>query len=428
MTVGNTTEKSRPRLLLSAFAFDSAGGSEAGLGWKIAKGLSAEYDVTVLTGNLRSGPKNAQLVKRTEQACAENGAITQVVIEGNRRAKRLAKLSGRPGCWWLYYQGYREWQNQAYIEASVLHADRPFDLCHHLNYIGFREPGYLWKLGIPHFWGPISGSPMVPLAFLKTFSVGQIYRWGGRNIGNFWQMRFSRRCKVAAAASAKIWAVSQTDRDMVVDQWNADADELLETGCEIGQQVPVRKVQLGEPLRFVWSGRFDPIKVLPLVLEALIEVKDQPWELHVLGDGPEACRWAPLILEGPMRERIKWHGMVDRDTALQVMNRAHVLLHSSVKEGTPHVVLEALSLGLPVVCHDACGMGVAVDESCGIKVPLVNPEASVDGFRGAIQRLLTEPGLVEALSAGAGRRARSLSWETKVAAFSSAYREALQDE
>jgi glycosyltransferase involved in cell wall biosynthesis len=70
-------------------------------------------------------------------------------------------------------------------------------------------------------------------------------------------------------------------------------------------------------------------------------------------------------------------------------------------------------------------MGIAVDERCGLKVPLLDPETSTAGFQAAIRRLLTEPELLPTLSAGAYQRAAELSWESKVEAFSQAYREAI---
>ncbi len=124
-------------------------------------------------------------------------------------------------------------------------------------------------------------------------------------------------------------------------------------------------------------------------------------------------------------DRIVWHGMIPRDKALAMMNDCDVLVHTSVKEGTPHVVLEALGMGIPVICHDACGMGIAVDSRCGLKIPLADPATSVEGFRAALLRLIEEPRLLETLSGGALARAAELDWDTKVNRFLAAYSEAL---
>jgi glycosyltransferase involved in cell wall biosynthesis len=109
------------------------------------------------------------------------------------------------------------------------------------------------------------------------------------------------------------------------------------------------------------------------------------------------------------------------------MARGHVLIHSSVKEGTPHVVLESMAQGMPVICHDACGMGVAVDENSGIKVPLHDPATSVAGFRNAILRLCNEPDLLSKLSQGALARATQLTWDNKVKQVADTYHKILSE-
>ena len=76
---------------------------------------------------------------------------------------------------------------------------------------------------------------------------------------------------------------------------------------------------------------------------------------------------------------------------------------------------------MPVICHDACGMAVAVDGSCGIKIPLVNPRESIAGFRAALERLLGDPQLVGQLSRGALQRAAQLGWDAKVQEIARAY-------
>lgn len=421
---------SRPslRILLSAFAFKPGGGSEAGLGWRIASGLAREHSVTVIYGNLRTGPISSKEKEAIDKACREVGNLRANVVEGDTAAKRLAALCRLPGMWWLYYQAYRRWQRSALAKARELNSESQFDATHHLNYIGFREPGELWKLGLPHFWGPLSGSPMVPWSFLRTFRAEQIYRWGGRNVGNWWQMRFSRRCRNAAKASRKIWAVADSDQKMVEMYWGASAETLLETGAEMSAEYRVREYSPGDTLRLIWCGRFDSIKMLPVVLKALDQLSSYSWQLDILGDGPEGPAWRTVANRLSTSKRFHWRGMLPREAALQTMAKSHALVHSSVKEGTPHVVLEALGLGLPVVCHDACGMGAAIDHRCGLKIPLKDPAVSIEGFASALRRLMVEPGLVSRLSAGAGIRASELSWESKIAIISAEYRSTLRND
>lgn len=208
---------------------------------------------------------------------------------------------------------------------------------------------------------------------------------------------------------------------MVTDVWGCKVEPMLETGASLVEGVTPRMLARGETLKLVWSGLFQGRKALPLVLEALGTLKDRKWTLSILGNGPEAQSWKDIARTIDVADRIEWCGMLPRDGALEVMRDSHVLLHSSLKEGTPHVVLEALALGVPVICHDACGMGTAVTDSCGIKIPMINPRVSVAGFRQALQRVLDEPELVERLSRGAIQRASELSWQSNMDRYSRAY-------
>jgi glycosyltransferase involved in cell wall biosynthesis len=201
---------------------------------------------------------------------------------------------------------------------------------------------------------------------------------------------------------------------------------MIETGAELSNSARIRKRCDNTPLVLCWSGLFCGIKALPLLLRALAGLRNHDWILHVIGDGPEKANWMKELHFLNLGDRIVFHGQVTRVQALEIMDMADVLVHSSVKEGTPHVVLEALSSGMPVICHDACGMGVAVDESCGIKVPLVEPEASVAGFRSAIKRMLVQPDLLEGLSRGALARSVELSWSRKIEHYLAAYAETMR--
>ena len=85
------------------------------------------------------------------------------------------------------------------------------------------------------------------------------------------------------------------------------------------------------------------------------------------------------------------------------------------------IVMQALAVGLPVICHDIGGMSAAIDESCGIKVPLRGAEDSVREFADAIARLVEGKELVNELSEGALSRAQALSWEENVRKIATTY-------
>jgi glycosyltransferase involved in cell wall biosynthesis len=148
--------------------------------------------------------------------------------------------------------------------------------------------------------------------------------------------------------------------------------------------------------------------------------KDQQYHLDILGTGPLTMKCQTLSRRLGLEPIVTWHGQLAQRDALAVMSKAHALLHTSVSEGTPAVVLEALAAGMPVLCHDACGMKFAVTDQCGIKIPQQDPETSIKGFCDALQRL-ADPLVYNRLSVGALNRASELTWDSKVAKISEAY-------
>ena len=144
-------------------------------------------------------------------------------------------------------------------------------------------------------------------------------------------------------------------------------------------------------------------------------------ETVVLGGGPLTGEWQRLTGALGLRDRVRFAGKLPLADALAEVRAADVMAFTSVQEGTPAAVLEALSLGVPVVCHYACGMGVAVTDACGIKVPMRNVPTSVAGFAAALRRVRDEPALLARLSAGALRRTEELGWPHKARQIDEAY-------
>jgi glycosyltransferase involved in cell wall biosynthesis len=158
---------------------------------------------------------------------------------------------------------------------------------------------------------------------------------------------------------------------------------------------------------------------------AQLQRQSLPIQVTVLGDGPEAGRWRQLADSLGVSNQLKWTGKLPRKDALLEVQRADVMAFTSLQEGTPHAVLEALSLGLPVICHDACGMGAAVTNECGIKVPMQSPQASIAGFASALRLFCDKPDELARLSAGALRRATELGWAAKGLQIARAYDQVL---
>jgi glycosyltransferase involved in cell wall biosynthesis len=395
------------------------------MGWNICRELAAWHDVTVLCAPGTPGEDHSIHRLEIEAYQRENGPVPGLTFHFvsppvlSRLCQRESGLMRRT----LYYSGYAAWQRAAYRAALELHRAQPFDLAHQLNITGYREPGYLWKLPIPFVWGPVGGAADIPPVFFPLMSVSDRRFYRMRNWGNAIQKRFGRRCRQAAEKASRIWAIGAENHEMARDRWGVDADDMLESGTGAITGVRPKVREPGQPLRLIWSGVHIGRKALPILLHALAQLKNAtvPIQGTILGDGPETGRWQHLADELGVSTQLKWTGKLPRKDALVEVERAEVMVFTSLQEGTPHAVLEALSLGLPVICHDACGMGAAVTDECGIKVAMQSPRESITGFASALRRLCQSPTELTRLSAGALRRATDLTWAAKGIEIARAY-------
>ncbi len=59
--------------------------------------------------------------------------------------------------YYSFYFAYKQWEKEAYKVITKSSIIANIDLIHFVGPVGYREPGYLWKLPKPYIWGPIGG-------------------------------------------------------------------------------------------------------------------------------------------------------------------------------------------------------------------------------------------------------------------------------
>lgn len=406
----------RLRVLIGAYALSPSRGSEPGVGWGICRALADLHDITILCARGMNGQNDSDFENEINAHLAEQGPIPGMTLHYVPRPPLSRWLQNERELFrrTVYYAGYKSWQKAALAEARRLHAERPFDIVHQVNITGFREPGYLWKLPIPFVWGPIGGGANIPSAYLPIMGWLDRLFYPIRNTINEIQKRTAFRPRRAAARARHLWTIGHQSTDMVEKIWGYPSDVMLETGCMKRADARIRRRDVSKPLRVIWSALHIGRKALPILLRAVHRLGPDPRvEIVVLGGGPLTDQWKAETAALGLQEKVRFTGGLSLPAALAEVQQADVMAFTSVQEGTPVAVLEALSLGVPLICHDACGMGVAVDERCGIKVPMEGVEPSIAGFAAALKRLIDEPDLLGRLSSGALVRSEELSWEHK---------------
>lgn len=398
------------RLLITAYHYDSAYSMESRLAWQRAQHAAAEYDVTVLCQeNSWPTPRGA------DEAAVETVAVPHTSFE------RMLMCSAA-----TYYLGYRSWQRRLYRKAARLHAERRFDLVHHVSFCGYREPGFCWRLDAPFVWGPVGGTPQFPTAFLGELDVASAAKEMLRNVANFCQLRLDSRIRQAARRASAVLAANRQVAADVQRFFGVTPQVQLETGVAPVRELPREPRDPAAPLKILWAGRLRPWKALPLLLKALAQLPpDCKWVLRVLGEGPCEARWRHLAERLGIASHIEWAGwsppLADQ---LPHYDWADVFAFTSLRDTSGTGLLEALAAGAPIIGLDHQGAADVMTDWCAVRVPATTPASAIAGFRDAVERLSTDHAQLAQLSAAAIERARLFTWQRQWEATREIYAEA----
>jgi glycosyltransferase involved in cell wall biosynthesis len=325
------------------------------------------------------------------------------------------------------YVSYNLWQRRAFRVAQKLHAEIGFDLVHHVTIIGFREPGYLWKLGPPFIWGPIGGTQNYPWRFLGEAGLAGGVREAFRTLVNRLQLSYSRRVRDAGNQAAVVLTANSTGQ--------ADFERILGVSstrmAEIGiwgrcTQTPERSSC--DRIQILWCGTLEPRKAISLLLKALAQLTGKvEFELHVIGKDLARGRYQRLARKIGIDRYVIWHGEMPHTAALRFFTEADVFVFTSLRDTGGTVVLEAMAAGLPLICLDHQGAHDSVSDECGIKIPVTTPGEVIAGLSDAILDLAKDPARRYRLGRRALERVKAYHWHTRGKELGALYRRALGD-
>ena len=139
---------------------------------------------------------------------------------------------------------------------------------------------------------------------------------------------------------------------------------------------------------FGFVGRLVPIKNVPLLIEAFARVHRQlpATRLIVVGDGEVRADAERMIAEHDLQSAIELTGW--REDLATVYRQFDILVLTSLNEGTPVAVIEAMAAALPVVATDVGGVADVIEHE---RTGLLVPSGSVAELAAAMVRLAQDP-------------------------------------
>lgn len=397
-------------VLINAYACSPNMGSEPGMAWNWCVNLAKDCELHIIT--------EGEFKDKIE-------AVLPTLPQGNNMHFYYNPVSDeiRKMCWnqgdWRFYKYYREWQWKTYTMAKEIIRQHHIDIVHQLNMIGFREPGYLWKIeDKPFVWGPIGGLKQFPSSYLEGAGIKMKLFNRIKNIVNIYQIKHDKRVN-QALKKADLLISSIPDSYNAIKRYKGLNSIIIpETGCFIDNDTVKRNMdeKANGDFRLLWVGKFDFRKQLNIALATMAKLKNKSnIKLIICGSGSDdqVSYYKQMALNLGIEDNVVWKGNIENSKVKEEMRQSDIFFFTSVSEDTSTVVLEAVSCELPVLCFDTCGMGYVINESVGQKVPLTNPRQSADDFAEKINYLYNNREYLQKLSDGCKQRQKELSWDNK---------------
>lgn len=417
----------RKTILLQTMFISPTLGSESSVAWNHVKFMSNYHDIHVLYG--ASNPK--QLGDITEmdtylRTNKVNNVVFHSVVPG-RGSKVFVALRKRvekiPFLRKISYIAYHYWHKDAYKYAKELVKEVDFDCVHFLGPIGYREAGQLWKLGLPYMRGPVGGTYQRPKSLFKVLNLRSKILFYTRDVINWAQLNFSvslRRsfCKIDVLLTTTTRV--QYDFEKVHHKKSILLPE--NSVAEIHGLNASKFEIVKENVQLIWVGSIDARKALILLLEALSKCCAENYTLNVVGpDGGMQSHCENFLIKNNIHTNVIFHGTVPRNQVFEMMNNAHLHVICSLSEGHPTTQWEAMSVGLPTLTLDHCGMGDIINDKCGYKIAISTYKKTIADMSKVLQNVFDNPKQLVELGESTIKEAENHTWEKRVGFFNDLY-------
>lgn len=190
----------------------------------------------------------------------------------------------------------------------------------------------------------------------------------------------------------------------IVEGWGIKSDKISVVYNAI--QIPKETESITLPSftgkTILTVGRLVPWKGIDSLIAILLHFPEV--RLVIVGEGPLRKTLQDLASSLGVDDRVLFMGGLSKSQVFASLKLADIFVLNSSYEGLPHVILEAMAVGTPVIATDAGGTKEVVNnEKTGLLIPVADSQAL--GF--AINRLLSNPELVQNLVLNAKEYSKS---------------------
>ena len=137
-------------------------------------------------------------------------------------------------------------------------------------------------------------------------------------------------------------------------------------------------------------GRLVWVKGLPYFIKAIKKIEDSGWPMTdkirylIVGEGELRIKLEDLVKALKIKERVIFTGF--RVDVKEILSALNIFVLSSIREGQPIILLEAMAMGIPIVATNIEGVNEIIEDGVtGILVHTKHPGALAEAIMYVLQ-------------------------------------------
>lgn len=396
-------------ILLSAYSFGAGRGSEAGVGWNVARGMALRgHLVTVIT---------------TREFSASNRAAIQAEGLNINLIEEDCGISFYPSS-----RSYRKWQRRIGSTIRQVATDGNCDLIHHVTFNQYRDIHDVFATHLPYLIGPVGGAELVPRPLLQYGNLpllNRIKEW--LRYSSLDAIPLTHRCcrhRARGILLASNAPTAERLHKLPVQTSICPAIALHDSEIVEHLESPGNH----EPYILFDGGLSRPQKGTWLALRALSRLwsQDRCVPIRMVGISPadqEIIRNYVQQVNLP-EGAVQLEAQVSRATMLRYMQEASIMLSCVYRDSGSMALLEALAQGCRIVCLDIPSQAWLPPHFCHKVAIEATSEVMESAIAAALSCELEAPQRTQQWQAERVQWLRNhMTWETRISNLESYYKQ-----
>lgn len=168
-------------------------------------------------------------------------------------------------------------------------------------------------------------------------------------------------------------SVSESLRKMLLMHFSVDSIVIHNM---VGFDFVYRQPIVHETFNFVSVGSLFYIKGYDILIKAFAKMRENSnIRLFIIGEGRQRRNLQSLIEHYKLNDSVVLYGRKNKKEIVEILRTSDVYVSSSRNENFSVSILEALSVGLPVIATDCGGIRECISDTNGLLVPTENEDA-----------------------------------------------------